>query len=125
MIAFFILLSSIMTLTAIIYFYKYKQCLRVLEDICKYNKIGFKEAHYLYTDYIIEYEELERFKNGYSRVKLKSYNIMTTSSSTFESTEKEIKGYFNDLVKTDSIEWLERVEDLMDVRKKKLERLIK
>ena len=121
----FIVLSAVMTIVSIVFISKNTIKNNAIKEIYKYNRIGFKRGQTLGVEHFIEYEELERFKNGFSRVKLKTYNIMTSSDSTFERVQIEIKSHFKELEKTDSIEWLECDEDLMEVRRKKLERLIK
>ena len=120
----FIVLSAVMTFTTILYVYKYKQNQIVLDDICKYNKIGFIQRRVSFTDFTVEFEELERFKNGYSRVRIIKTNIQTTESEKISDVKKHIKDNWTaELIKTESINWLERDENLMEVRKKKLERV--
>lgn len=120
----FIVLSAVMTFTTILYVYKYKQNLIVLDDICKYNKIGFIKGRISFADFTVEFEELERFKNGYSRVRIIKSNIQSDESDKVTNVKKYIKDNWTaELIKTESINWLERDEDLMEVRKKKLERV--
>jgi hypothetical protein len=125
MLLFFIIFSVFMTIVSIVFIIKNSIKYEAIKEIYKYNRIGFIDKSGSYTPAFIEYEELERFKNGFSRVKIISIKAITTDSDKCTKVKENTKAYFKDIVRTDSIEWLERDEDLMEVRRKKLERLIK
>jgi len=127
MLLFFIILSIFMTILSIVFIVKNTIKHEAIKEIYKYNRIGFIDASVNYFSVFIEYEELERFKNGFSRVKIISIKPLTNDRDKYNNNKslEYVKSHFKDIVKTDSIEWLERDENLMEVRRKKLERLIK
>lgn len=73
-------------------------------------------------------EEIDRYKNGKSKIKLLDidYTSISGFSNLFNKTsnEKYIRETFKQLVNTNDIEWLESVDEISKERKKKFERIL-
>ena len=122
-----IVVASISTIVAIFYAREYLTLKNTIKDFYTYNRIGYKDDQTA-SDYLqVEVEEIERYKNGFSRIKIK--NIKVYYRWSVSTTDKKIidkyMSKFTDIQKTDKWTWLERDEDIMDIRRKKLERIIK
>jgi len=71
-------------------------------------------------------KELERYKNGYSKIKLINSDVIQGYSTDRYSTVKNIiSKKFKTIVKTKDITWLEIDNDINELRKEKLIRLLK
>jgi lipopolysaccharide export LptBFGC system permease protein LptF len=86
----------------------------------KYESIGTgKIGFYKIYDYYVYIKEIDRYTNGYSRIKI---DFIDSNNSYYRNI---IKKKFNSLVKTVNIEWLESEDNLKDIRKEKLNKLKK
>lgn len=104
----------------LIYLIKYIRLKKTILQFYTYNRIGIITDNDFIGNAQIHIEELERYKNNLSRVKIVKMDIFSGGDSMRENIRK----YFKEVQCTSNITWLERDEDLMDVRRKKLERLI-
>lgn len=82
------------------------------------------ETHpYAYRIYV---EEIEKYNNVYSKLKLKNVNIIHGYSTLhYEHIKNHAKSDFLEIDDTDKFTWLERETDIIENRKKKLERVLK
>jgi len=116
MVTIFILsvLSVFLIGVIIILYYKYKEKVDKINEIDKelnnYNRIGFIS----FGDNVqVELEELGKFKNGYSKIRIKKIHLYQTSF-----TENDVRKRLKVLMKTEDIGWLEEDEDITEVRRK-------
>lgn len=122
MVAYFFLLllfgsTSIMT-------YKY---IKLKKWTKTYDEIGTgRHGFYMYNkgsyNAIVYVNEIDRFKDGYSKIK---FNYAESSGPWKTESIKKYESEFISLTKTDKIEWLESEEDIKKIRKEKLENLKK
>jgi hypothetical protein len=90
--------------------------------IKKYENIGTGHVGFykmLNSSVIIYIKEIDRYTNGYSKIKL---DYIDTESSYYKKIAKE---NFKSLIKTVNIEWLESEDCLKNTRKEKLSKLKK
>jgi len=121
---YYIISIGLLFLLFTIYFFKFLRLKSKLRHIYSYNRIGIFNYNSS-CDAQIELEELERYKNNLSRVKIISVKYSSKDNSLIKYIKEDIYSKFNkDIVKTSDITWLERDEDLMEVRRKKLSRLV-
>lgn len=114
--------------TTAFFMFKY---FRLKNEVDSYKEIGTGRVGFYkyisgggsYRAYVY-IKELDRYTNGYSKIKIDK--IDPTSSSAY--TDDSIKGAkesFNSLKITSEIEWLESEDHIKKVRKEKLESLKK
>lgn len=67
--------------------------------------------------------EIDRYTNGKSKIALKDINIL---SGTMNKNDilKELQYLFKDIEDTNSIEWLESVNEIQKIRREKLKRVL-
>ena len=117
----FIVLDAVATGVAFIYNRKYVSLREHVRETYTYNRIGFKD--YDWRDAQIEVEELEKFKNGYSRLRIKKFTYHGNGDA--KSKEKMFYKDFVEIQETSNWKWLERDETIQEVRQKKFERILK
>jgi hypothetical protein len=75
---------------------------------------------------IIYVEELDKYKNGESKIKLINVEIITGfNSDQYEHVKKVIRNRFPSLRKTTDITWLESEDNIKEMRKQKLKNIQK
>ena len=130
-----ILLLVIVTylyISSMLYVKKIKKELLSIKE--KPKRVGYyKEKCHQGEDKKYEYEgifnvtEIDRYKNGDSRIKL--INIELSNITDDRLSEHDALLYLNSLfvslIKTNDVEWLDSVEDIKDQRQKKLQELEK
>jgi len=88
-----------------------------------YNLSNDNGEKYDYRTYVVE---LERYKNGYSKLKLIKIDMIHGLHPSYYQQVIDAAIYdFLDIQQTKDITFLEKDEDLMEVRKDKLERILK
>lgn len=97
---------------------------RVSKEILNDKRLGF----YTYSNYkgqaFVYIEELVKYDNNMSKVKIK--NIEIIAQSYYRSDIKtSIKENFKSLMNSKDIEWLEVKQTLKDIRKEKLNQINK
>lgn len=120
-----IIILGILLISSNLYFgvkyFKLRKGLKSYEAICT-RRYGF----YKYSDRAYVYiSELDRYQNGYSKIKLDEIEVYNTSYYTEAEVIKSVKKYFVSLKLTNSIEWLESEDHLRKSRKEKLDQLKK
>jgi hypothetical protein len=79
----------------------------------------------IYGKTTVYIEEIEKYKNGYSKVKIIDIeSISNTSDFNNERVNNFVRDNFVSLIKTDKVEWLEIEEDIMEQRKNKLKQIL-
>lgn len=116
---YFILSTGLLFFISTLYIFKYIKLRKRIRQMYTYNRIGIINHSNWAGRAQIHVEELERFKNGMSRIKIIKIDV-------FEGVDAKsnIKKYFREIQDTSNVIWLERDEDLLEVRRKKLKRLL-
>lgn len=109
--------TSIMT-------YKY---IKLKNWVKSYEEIGTgKHGFYMYNkgsySAIVYVNEIDRFKDGYSKIK---FDYAEGIGNWKTDSKEKSKLDFISLITTDKVEWLESEEDIKKIRKEKLENLKK
>ena len=104
----FIVVGAIMTSAAIIYAINYYKLKEDVTSLYRSGRIGFYTTNFGET--IVEVTELEKFKNGYSRIAIRKIARC--------HNKKKAKDNFTEIVITNQITWLERDETVQEVRRK-------
>lgn len=91
------------------------------------HSMTYGENPKLPFDVIIYVSELFRYKNGKSKIELNDIEIVwkhDTSMPNYDNVLEFVKRhYFVSLMDTSKIEWLEKTEDVKEIRRKKIEHL--
>ena len=70
--------------------------------------------------------ELEKYDNGYSKIKLDNISIVSgVDISKYNWVKKCVTEKFNQIIESKDVTWLEKNKDISEVRKDKLERILK
>jgi hypothetical protein len=123
---------------------KYETLLLELDDIKNNVLNGKKSGYYTYSTNLLSKElkeagktgdtydcniyvdELDRYTNGLSKIKLKKIEVINGfDPHQYEWVRTCAKDKFSELKKTSDIEWLESVETIKTIRKNKLAEIIK
>lgn len=115
-----------------------KKTISIIEDVNKPLRLGYYKLHLeasnsivgsRLVDVIVYVNEINRYKNGESKIKIKSFDVETkTNTIDHNKIENFVTSNFISIVKTSSIEWLDEIEDIKQNRKlkiKNLEKLLK
>jgi len=97
------------------------------------HRQGFYDGSYTLTNqnndvykYRVYVTELEKYKNGFSKLKLEKVDMISGfSTHQYNSIISFAAQDFLDIQSTSNITFLEKDEDLTEVRKDKLERILK
>lgn len=126
------LISVLVTILFLIYKSKYSTLNQKVESIIKnlespirkgYYKLNCHQGLINYTG-IIYVSEIDRYKNGESKISLDYVEIDTGDGKLdYQSAKSFLTKSFVSLMKTSEIEWLESENDLKELRKNKLEHL--
>lgn len=80
------------------------------------------------TDFKVYMKEIERYKNGLSKVELEKIELIKNnnvlSDKNIEILKNNIKREFSQTQKTDDVEWLEVEVSIKNERKKKLNKIL-
>jgi len=113
---------------------------KILKDTLKeqhkglFNRKGFYEASYnidhdkktYVYKYMVHVEELEKYINGYSKLKfIKVDMVHGFNLNTYAHVIKSATQDFTEICETNEITWLESENDIIEMRKLKLERVLK
>jgi len=75
---------------------------------------------------VIYVTELEKYQNGYSKVRLDKIDIISgVNMDNYEYVKKTQSKKFKEIIESKDVTWLEKDKDLTEVRKDKLERILK
>lgn len=123
MIVFYITLAALFSVTLFMT-YKY---IKLKAGIKKYDEIGtgrYGFYKYIYSSYhaIVYVDEIDRYKDGYSKIK---FNHAEPTGSWKKDSVEAAQNNFITLIETKNVEWLESEEDIKKIRKEKLENLKK
>lgn len=121
-------------------FFKHKDLKEIYEKLYKdvndeYNKLILTQGFYTYTitfkgftypAYVctVYVSEIERYKNGYSKIKLDDISVVGYEMKYFGLAKTKIIEQFTSVVKTNYVTWLQ-VGNTRQDRINKLKRLIK
>ena len=67
--------------------------------------------------------EVERYTNGYSKIKIQNIQVIHGISGDFDDLKKYVNDTFPIITLTKNITWLEPEQDNMEIRRKKLDSL--
>ena len=122
------IIAALMFLGGTIFFgYKY---LTIRKLVKEYEEIGTGRYGFYNYNYssgscykaIVYVDELDRYTDGYSKIKIN--RIEPTSTSTYKKDSKErAENDFISLKLTSEIEWLESEDHIKKLRKEKLDKL--
>jgi len=112
-----------------------KEKLKVFNDF----QSSLKQGYYTYTINLVDKDntknayicnvyikEIDRYTNGLSKIELVKIEVVSGFDPTqIEWVKQGVKARFSSIKKTSEIEWLESVESIKKLRKKKLEELFK
>lgn len=115
----YLLVILVLLICNIYLFIKIRTFLRKYEDIGT-GRYGFYINGKSYKAFVYV-KEIDRFSNGFSKIKLDNIEAI----DKFPSTIKSAKDSFITLKKTDEIDWLEGEEQIKKRRREKLENLKK
>lgn len=112
-----------------------KEKLKVFNDF----QSSLKQGYYTYTINLVDKDntqnayicnvyikEIDRYTNGLSKIELVKIEVISGfDPAQIEWVKLGVKARFSSIKKTSEIEWLESVESIKKLRKKKLEELFK
>ena len=124
MIIMYIISLSLLFFISLFVNYKY---FKLKSSIKEYNSIG--TGRYGFYNYasgsyiaIVYVDEIDRYKDGYSKIKI---NHVEATGNWKSETIERVRNNFITLMLTNKIEWLESEDDIKKIRKEKLENLKK
>ncbi len=131
-----IVLSILVLLFMMLFFNKNAKLKRIVNEILDERRIGFYNSSGLYLEkdpndkfYCrIFVEEVENYTNDMSKIKLHKIEVHRCpkdGGGMINNVKSKITNEFSTLRKTDSIEWLETLENVKELRKAKLNAIMK
>jgi len=121
-----LVIVSFLYIRSILKMKKVKKELLSIEDPKRvgYYKMDCSQGKYSYTG-IYNVIEVDRYKNGDSRIKLKKIELANISHGKVNngSAIAYLNRTFSSIKKTSDIEWLDSVEDVKEIRRLKLEKI--
>jgi len=107
---------------------KFNQMKEILSDsklIGYYNERGWTWKDDKKIEFNVFVEEVDRYTNGESRVRLHHIEPIRCPSQAIRFLEEKVKEIFLTVRKTSDIEWLISENEIKEVRRKKLEAIEK